>query len=798
MKKTKRAIYIILGLVIIIILAGVVYQRELAQRAVPDYNKNLNLKGLKEEVTVYRDSLGIPHILARNQKDLYRATGYVMAQDRLWQMDLLRRVTLGRLSEMFGRDFVQTDLLFRALRFTQKSNRLLDSISPGLKHNLKAFTHGINQFMADHQDKLPPEFALLGYQPEPWKIQHTLNLIGYMAWDLSGSWNVETILFKLKNKLDSAYYSDLLPEMDLLNPAIYPNQQKAEAQLSNHSLLEAGEKVKKLGLHVFTGSNNWAVAPSKSKNGHAMLANDMHLGLNIPGIWMQMHQMIPGEVNVTGVALPGAPFIIDGHNNNIAWGMTNVMLDDIDFYHETVHPEDSNRYKVNGQWREMRVQKEQITLDDGSKVERKIRFTHRGPVISTFKDTRETISMHWIGNEHSNELRTIYLLNYAINWQDFKNAVRSFRAISQNIAYADKAGNIGIYTCAGVPKRKTPGYHVFPGDTTRYDWQGFVPFDSLPHAYNPERGYVYSSNNKITGPDYPYYISYWYDMPYRARRINGFLSSHAQLSINDLKSLQTDQLSLMAKDMVPVFMQMLENAELTATEKEALSLLANWQYQAKAGKAAPLIFEETVQQLIKRLLLDEMGKTLYQEYLNKDLLSTYLLDKLVKGQQSPWTDDINTPDTRETLQDLVAPSFRAAVKAISNKLGSKPAEWQWGALHQLTLKHPLSEVELLNRLFKLNRGPYPVGGTFNTVSPNSFSFNAPYAVDHGASQRHIYPAGAWEKSLTVIPTGTSGIPESPHYCDQTEMYVNLKYHRDLFTLNAVKKNHRYLMKLLPE
>ena len=772
----------------------------MAEQALPDYNKNLPLTGLKDTVNVSRDSLGIPHIYATNKLDLYRASGYLMAQDRMWQMDLLRRVTMGRLSEIFGKDYVEADMLFRSLKITEKSKRVLDSISPQLKQLLKAYSDGINQYIANHKENLPLEFSLLAYKPEKWKPIHTMNLTGYMGWNLSGAWESEMILYKLKNKIDSSRYYDLIPDMKLFDTPVYQAQNsKISKKFADNNLLASASKLEGLGVDIFTGSNNWAVSGKKSANGNAMLANDMHLELNSPGIWYQMHQTIKGEVNVTGVALPGAPFIIDGHNSNIAWGMTNVMLDDIDFYRETLHPDTNAKYKFNGKWRDMKVQKEKIRISKDEVVDTTLKFTHRGPVISGFKGTDAAISMHWIGNEYSNEIKSIYELNYAKNWEDFKNALRTFRAISQNVNYADKQGNIGMYTCAGVPKRETPGWQIFPGDTGRYDWDAYVPFDSLPHSYNPERGFVYSANNKITNDDYPHYISYWYDLPYRAKRIKEQLASKEKVTVTDFKALQTDHYSKLAEKMVPVVLNTLRNDEnLNKREQSALNNLKNWNFIMDKNSSAAAIFDQLFIKLSENIFIDEMGDSLYTEYVNLDFMPNYVIDKLVKGQSSQWCDDISTPKEQENFEDMITKSFKETVQTLTQKMGKNTETWKWGKIHTFTVKHPLSEVEIIDKIFDLNHGPYPAGGSFHTVSPNSYDFDDPFSVSHTASQRHIFTTSDWDNSLSIIPTGISGIATSPHYCDQTKTYINKKYHQDLFSKQKVQKHQKYKMKFMPE
>jgi len=339
----KRILAGLLILIIVTVLAAIFFVKNLQNSAIPDYNTDVKLGGITTEAHILRDSFGIPHIEAQNENDLYVAVGFAMAQDRLWQMDLLRRVTQGRLSEILGKEQVKSDLLLRSLRFEEKSEKILAKSSPEIKAALDAFSAGVNQFMAYHP--LPPEFKILGYHPEPWQPVHSVNLIGYMAWDLSSGWGIELLLEQLKGKVSAQQLAELIPDLVNTKTAVYPDFGKPGIQVGE-TLLSASENLDALGAQVFYGSNNWAVSGDKSTNGKPIMANDMHLGLNVPGIWYQMHQRVEGKLNVTGLVLPGQPFVIAGHNDSIAWGMTNVMVDDLDFYAEKLNA-DSTKYLLN-------------------------------------------------------------------------------------------------------------------------------------------------------------------------------------------------------------------------------------------------------------------------------------------------------------------------------------------------------------------------------------------------------------------------------------------------------------------
>lgn len=790
MKILKRTLQILLVLIIVIFAAGLFLIRNISRRALPDYNADVSLDGLTADVEVFRDQFGIPHVYAETEHDLYTAVGFLLAQDRLWQMDLLRRVTLGRLSEIFGEDFVETDLLLRALRYTDKSMHLLQITDPEIKDAFKAFADGVNQYLMAHSGKLPPEFAILGYKPEPWESYHSVNLIGYMAWELKAGWS-ELLLEKIKSVVDSVHMIEILPDISVYKSFVYPEFNPDMTSISVLSdLMEITGKLDGLGVEIFNGSNNWAVSGNKSVTGKPILANDMHLSLNIPGIWYQIHQIVKGKLNVTGVVLPGQPFVICGHNDQIAWGMTNTYVDNMDFYLEKINPSNSNQYLYLDEWKDFDIKRELITIKGGDTVLRETRFSHRGPVISGFKKIEnETVTMHWVGDEFSNELKTVYLLNRAGNWEEFKEALKTFTSISQNIVYADQEGNIGLFCAAGIPIRnRNKSSGILPGWTDEFNWKGMVPFEELPYSYNPQNGFVSSANNKTVNETYPYHIGNWYDVPYRIDRIRELLAAKEKLSVDDFRNIQLDQKSKMAIHFQPQLLEALENHDgLSELQQQCMHLYGSWDGVMSENGPEAAIFETFYIKLRENLFSDELGKELFE---NLDNVSTVIRPAvycILERNESVWADDISTEEM-ESLADIYVRSFQEAVDDLQHQFGDEPSKWEWGNLHQITLKHPLSSARILDRVFSLNRGPYKVGGSFHTVSCYAFPVRDPLQVNHGSSHRHIFTFDNWDESLTIIPTGNSGIPASKNYCDQTDMYIGGEYHKDLFSRKVVESD----------
>ncbi|WP_297094370.1 penicillin acylase family protein [uncultured Draconibacterium sp.] len=795
MKTTKWILFGLLFFIVIVAISGIVLLQFIKTAAVPDYNKDFVLYGLKSDVEIIRDEHAIPHVYAENEADMYRAVGFAMAQDRLWQMDLLRRVTQGRLSEILGKDQVETDLMMRALRIQEKSQKILDNSDPEVVAALEAFSDGVNQYIAKFP--LAPEFKVLGYQPEWWEPVHSINLIGYMSWDLSMGWGTEYFLHQLRTEVSDEKIAELIPDLKNHKTAIYPEFGNIEIEASE-TLLSASENLTELGAEIFNGSNNWAVAGKKSETGMPLLANDMHLGLFAPGIWYQMHQVVEGKINVTGLVVPGQPFVICGHNDSIAWGMTNVMVDDLDFYAEKLN-EDSTKYWFDGAWHDLKIKKEIIKTKEGEEFAEELKFTHRGPMVNRFKKEKETpLSIRWLGNEMSNEIRTVFKLNRANNWSDFRDAVSTFKSVSQNVVYADTKGNIGLQCSAGVPLRAGSGIQIYPGDSSKYDWQGLVPFEELPYEFNPERGYVSSANNKTAPDDYPYYISHWYATPSRIDRIREMLEAKEKLGIDDFKAMHSDWKSKTAEQMTQIFIESLQKqTELTETEQAALNTLESWDYNLTRESQAASIFEILYRKSMENLVKDELSPELFEGMLGQKMLLENLMINLLAKGNSQWTDNVMTEQT-ESFDDIVALSFNETVEELTANLGNNVDDWSWGKIHSFTLAHPLGVVDVLNKALKLNRGPFEVPGSFHTVCPYSYSYKNLYETVHGASHRHIFSTANWDDSETIIPTGTSGIPASDFYLDQTELYLNNDYHPDLFSKQNVENKARFKMQLKPE
>jgi len=795
MKTLKTVLTIVAVVVIAVIIAGFIIVSGIRKSGKPVYDGQLTVPGLGSEVTVYRDERGMPHIYASDEHDLYFAAGYVMAQDRLWQMDLIRRATTGRLSEIFGRKYEQTDLFLRSLDMATKSKLVISNEDPAIISWMQAYADGVNEYIDKAGKNLSPEFKILGYRPDIWSLEDIANIIGYMGWDLASS-NLTSDIFyyRLAEKLGPEKAALLIPDWKAVDNYVFPGFRLNDSLLDKaRTFISSMDKLKTLGIASFSGSNNWAVSGSRTTTGKPLLSNDMHLSFGAPGIWYEIHEVVPGKLNVTGVAVPGQPFIVAGHNENIAWGMTNLMVDDIDLFAENVNPDNPDQYLFNGEWRDMQIRKEVIGLKRGKKDTLTLRFTQRGPIISGFRDVKDLeLSMRWSGYDTSDEIRSVALLNRASDWKDFRSAISTFKSISQNFVYADTQGNIGLNTGGGIPIRKGPGTMIRDGETDEYDWKNFVPFNQLPFSYNPDEGSVSSANNKTVDDSYPYYISSDFVMPYRIIRIRQMLNEKNILGPDDFKRMILDQHSAYAALLTPFILGLDSvKSKLTPLGVRMLDTLRNWDYNMSAGGTASAVFEFFRRSFARNLLGDELGD-LYNQIFG--IARDYYIYRILKTGPDEFVDDITTRE-KESLDDIIFRSYNDCLSSLAENYGSDPSGWKWGDIHKIIIEHPLGSVKILERLFRFNSPTYKVGGSDHTVSP--YSYGSGFRVNHGASERHIFNTANWDDSFTIIPTGESGVLSSEFYLSQMKDYIDGKFYRDAFSDDAVRKAAKYILKLEP-
>ncbi len=800
-----RRIRTVLKILVGVVLFGAVlafFGYRLLTRSLPEIEGRLALEILKQPVDVYRDAWGVPHVLARNARDLYRAVGYVTAQDRLWQMDFNRRVASGRLAEIFGPSMLESDQYMRLWGLRRIAERILPALSEESRAALEAYAEGVNAYIEQNRQRLPLEFSVLGYKPEPWEPLDTVAIGRFMAWRLSFSWYTDLMLFQLVQTLGPAKAREVFPDFPKQGPFIIPKD-APHFWTATHWFRRAGLELRRfLGLHTGQlGSNSWAVSGSRTACGQPMLANDPHLQLTAPSVWYEMH-CSDGAVNAAGVVLPGTPVLLIGHTEDMAWGLTNGMLDDVDFYLERVDPENPDRYWDGKAWVPFEIVEEEIPVKGGPPVPFRVRLTRNGPVVSEVhpvaKSLERVVSMRWTGFEASDELRTPLRLLRARTWDDFREAVRSFRVPAQNFVFASRTGDIGYYLGGAIPiRRNTTGILPHEGWTPVGQWDRWVPFEEQPHVLNPAEGFVVTANNPIVDERYPYYLTNLWEPPGRAARIRAFLAERDSLTLADFRHLQTDVVSPLARELLPVLLEAVR-AELDSTANPRLQtlydLLKTWDGREDEQSVAASIFHAFFIKVTEHTLKDEMGEELYQQYIRLGSVPVRVMTRLLKQGRSAWFDDVTTPES-ETRSRIVTRSLLAGGRLLRERFGDNIADWKWGEVHALTMRHPLGRQKALGLVFNL--GPFPRGGSKTTVNNGEYRFYRPFEPMLGPSTRQLVDFCDVDAARSVITTGQAGHPLSRHYKDQTPLWLKGGDHPMPLDWTEVVRAARQHLELVP-
>ncbi len=766
----------------------------------PRYNNTIHTDFVNKPVEIYRDSYGMPIIFAENEEDLAFAIGYAMAQDRIFQMDLIRRVIQGKLSEILGEYFINTDKFFLTITSGRSLEEIYKNHPENIQKILQQFSKGINYFIQNNY--LPIEFYFLGYKPQEWKPEDSLSIFYYMCFDLNTAFDTEILFYLLVQKFGYLKAKELFPDYVPKKGEILHNSRYADPLLNIQliSLLNTIDQIKDfLGSERIGASNNWVISSKKSMTNTPILASDMHLGFGLPGIWYEA-QLITPEMNVSGVLLPGIPFVVVGANENIAWAFTNVMADDADFYIEKLNPDNENQYLYRAQYKDFEVIKKIFKTKNKNQIEEEeflIRKTIHGPIINSIYpiQTKELFSLKWTAYDHYYGAIALYLVNKAKNFRDIEEAIKYFKAPGQNWVYADKEGNIGFTAAVGIPIRNGfNGLLPMPGWTGTYEWAGYVTTNLQPRIINPEEGWIATANNKHSSK-YPYIISNYYHYPDRYERIKEYLQSKEKFSIEDMINLQKDKKFLLAEELLPIFLQELSNSDFS-NKPESLSYieeLKKWNFETDIDSIGCSIFHVFLQRVLYNTFFPHLGEELYKQYLKKQFIPVNALRMLLKQNNSDWFDNPETPE-KETKKDILYKSFLEAIEILKN-FSKNTEDWQWGNIHTLKLQHPFGKNTILDKIF--NKGPYKVYGSISTVNPMDFSLyqTIPYQVRSGASERLILLPGKINESLRIIPTGISGNPFSKYYGNQTQMFLKHQYRKFELINKETKKDFTYTGKI---
>ena len=842
--RSRKIVQIVVPIIVVILILpialGYASFYNMTRAPLPQHNGELQIAGLKDSVEILRDELGVPHIYASNMYDLFFTQGYTQAQDRWWQMEFWRHIGSGTIEELVGENdaLLGTDIFIRKLGWRRIAEKEIKQCDDESLARLQAFADGVNAYITSRDpDKLALEYSILkltgiDIKIEPWTPVDTLVFSKMMAWDLGPSTNEEetraTLYELIGQEMTDQWLTPPWPfdkRPTILQPEDLPIACSTEdsraddiGEPTDVDMLLTENSLPSMNL-VFDngrgiGSNNWVVSGKMTKSGMPLLANDPHLSIQMPSIWYEIglhYRPNNGETpsDTTGYTFAVTPGIIIGHNNFIAWGVTNVNPDVFDLYRIRVNPNNPLQYEWNGEWRDMTAYKETIYFGDGTEpITIQVRETHLGPIINDNEIDKETgeilgfnnedpLALRWTALDTSTLMQSVTELNRATNWAQFRNALSYWDVPAQNFVYADIEGNIGYQTPGHIPIRAEnhSGLIPAPGWTDEFEWKGFIPFDDLPCIFNPERGYIATANQAVVPTEYydqlanklsgglNYTISKEWNYGYRAQRIVELLKELAPHTISSFQAIQGDNKLISAEETLP-YLASLNFADVELTE--ARDWLLKWDCQCGMDSPQAALYSEFWLSLMNNLFWDQLPEDTDIRGDDRDMWAAFLL---MDKPDNAWWDDVRTEDIIETRDDILVRSFSEAYSNAVASLGTNLDKWKWGRLHTATfVSNPLGQsgIGLIENL--VNRGPFPTSGSTETVNNTVwFTDSGNFEVQWVPSMRMIIDLGDFSNSITIHTTGQSGHPYSKHYDDMIDRWRNIKYQPMLWTREQVEK-----------
>ena len=848
-----------MALVVVVLVVVTVIGVSLVRRSLPQTSGQLTVSGLTAKVTVLRDDRGVPQIYADNPQDLFRAQGYVAAQDRFFEMDIRRHITAGRLAEMVGQDGVKTDRVIRTMGWRRVAESELPKLASTTRQYLQSYADGVNAYIeaAGSPDMMGLEYTVLGqkfpdYRVEPWSPADSLAWLKAMAWDLRGNYDDELARARLSGRITPARLAKIFPPypIDDHQPILSPQDWRPGAASSTQSAASAirgdptlpsrpaapDDKAARtayaavataldrlpemVGRGDGIGSNSWVVGPQRSSTGKPLLANDPHLGVGIPGIWYQtgLHCRTVSSTcpfDVTGFSFAGMPGIVIGHNQNIAWGFTNLGPDVSDFYLEQLR---GGSYRRGNRYLPLKERTEIIKVAGGQDVTTTVRETVHGPLLSDVissvaqagqtalvegkaETTSYAVSLAWTGLLPGNTADAIFKINTAQDFAQFRDAARDFAVPAQNLLYADTQGHIGYQAPGQIPIRESstegapPGYWPAPGWDPKYDWKGFVPFEQMPTAYDPPEGYLVAANQAVTASSRPFLTTEW-DYGYRSERIRKLITATPKVTPARMSQIQGDTRNEFAPELVKVLLAV----KLDPFTKEAQNLLRTWDYTQPSGRspsAASAAYYNAVWNNILRLTFnDELGDA------KADGGSQWMqaVSRLLTVPRDAWWDNRLTPGVIEGRDEILRQAMVEARRDLTMRLGKHPVTWQWGRLHQLTLEHKVLGGDSVPAPVRavFNRGPWQMPGGSSIVNANGWDASEGYQVDWAPSMRMVVDLGDLDASRWVNQSGNSGHPYDDNYVDQADAWVANETFVWPFSEKAVRDGGVEELTLTPE
>ena len=784
----KKALKILAITIILLLIFGFFFTRNLK----PTYDGKLKLANLQEEVQVFYDDYGIPHIYAQNELDARRSLGYVHAQDRLWQMELIRRIAAGRLSELFGEKLVRNDKFFSGLGIEEASEVTIKNLdTTTVEYNLAmAYLDGVNQFIENGPK--PIEFYLVGLEKEKYTLKDMYNVYGYMSFSFAIAHKTEPVLTEVKEKLGPKYLSEL--GVPLTNQTFIKSEKNSELE---SRLAEAVNDIfEALPISPFIGSNSWVIGPEKTKNGKVIFANDPHIAFAQPSVWYQSHIITP-DYEMYGYNLALTPFPLLGHNRKYAYGLTMFANDDIDFYFEENNPNNTLQYKTLNGLKDYDIRKKTIKVKDGKTISYDLKISQHGPIMNEIIDhinEERPMAMDWVYTKFQNKMLNVsYNMSHATSLKQFRDAASNIHAPGLNIMYGDVDNNIAWFASAKLYKFKNAvNPKLILNGNSDDDQKEYLDFNENPQAINPSWNYVYSANNQpdsIAGMLYPGY----YQPQDRAKRIVSLLEAKNDFTKEDVMVMINDVTSSTVPTIIKDVMIALHDVEFSDKENIALEYLKNWDGNYNLETVAPTIYNRFMYEFLANTYKDELGKT-FNIFLNTSQQKKTTPAQIARDS-SVWWDDVTTKDIKETRKDILTKSVKNAVLFLEKQLGVEVDTWTWNKVHSIEHKHPMGQVASLRKYF--NVGPFEINGGKEVINNLSFSLDSTgyYKVSSGPSTRRVVDFSDIEGGMSIIPTGQSGNPLSEHYKDQAKKYVDGEFVPMLLNRELIENSkHKLVLK----
>ena len=788
MKIFLKIIKIVFLVCVLVFVAAWLYSRTLY----PTYEGELSLENLSENVTVHFDENGVPHINAETQKDAYTALGYVHAQDRLWQMELIRRIAPGRLSEIFGDKLVETDVFFAGLGLVEDANESITKIdinSEAYKLTI-AYLDGVNQFV--EEGATPIEYNLIGLKKTKFTVNDVYNVFGYMSFSFAIAQKTDPLLQEIKEKLGDNYLAELeIPVYS--NTALLKSEKNPIVKASFAKAMTA--MYEQLPISPFIGSNSWVIAADKTKNGKVIFANDPHIGFSQPSVWYQSHIKTP-DYEMYGYSLALTPFPLLGHNRDYAYGLTMFENDDVDFYIEKNNPENLNEYETPTGFSTYKTVQKTIKIKDAPDTTFTVKISRHGPIMNNLLkqiDDQRPIAMQWIYKKTDNQILDVgYQISHAKSLHDFKEGAKLLHAPGLNMMYGDAKDNIAWIASGKLYKyRDSINTKLYlDGASGKDEILSYVDFEDNPQSINPASNYVYSSNNQpdtIAGVLYPGY----YLPEDRGQRIEQLLEVKNDWTQEDVQQMIFDVTSPVVPQVIANLVASIKTENFTKNEQEALQNLKDWNGEYKKEDTAPTIYNRFLYEFLEGTFKDELGESFPM------FMQTPLMKKMIAVQAkkavSVWFDDVTT-EPKETKSDIVQRSFINAISFLENQLGDTVSLWSWSKVISVEHGHALAAGgETLRKIF--NVGPFSMDGGNEVINNQLFTLNETgiYKVKAGPSTRRVIDFSNIENSVSILPTGQSGNVFSKHYKDQAQKYVNGEFVKTMLNKDEIERSKNVLI-----